>query len=258
MSQSIFPLLIVDTFIPSLWTLQSTTLTREYADLHYVKFPIAQGSETFPLNLTVTGTTNLGETFLQTKNSIQSTTHYLNFSDSSATGVGQIQKSANLSVVPSTGSLTTSGLVTATGGLTIGGANNITLGSGATAPTAGTQLGGATTGTFNTPLSAFSAEKVIATLTIPQSGTYIIFFSFQIFYTTLPSTSFISVNTGSSGGTPNIGYSPTVVNSGQGLVNGSFPLIVPSSTVGTVQLKYFITGTIDKIEKTFFTAIRIA
>ena len=62
MSQSIFPLLIVDTFIPSLWTLQSTTLTREYADLHYLKFPLAQGSETFPSNISVSGTTNLGIT----------------------------------------------------------------------------------------------------------------------------------------------------------------------------------------------------
>lgn len=121
MSQSIFPLLIVDSFIPSLWSLPTTALTREYADLNYVKFPIAQGSETFPSNLSVSGTTTLGETFLQTKNSVQATTHYLNFSDSSATGVGTIQKSANLSVVPSTGTLTTSGLITANGGITCNG-----------------------------------------------------------------------------------------------------------------------------------------
>jgi len=66
MSQSIFPILIVDKFIPSLWSLSSTTLTREYADLHYLKFPLAQGSETIPANLTVSGITSLGNTFINT------------------------------------------------------------------------------------------------------------------------------------------------------------------------------------------------
>jgi len=64
MSQSIFPTLIVDKFIPSLWSLSSTTLTREYADLHYLKYPLAQGSETIPANLTVSGITSLGNTFI--------------------------------------------------------------------------------------------------------------------------------------------------------------------------------------------------
>jgi len=62
MSQSIFPLLIVDTFITSLWSFDSPGLTREYADANYVRFPIAQGSQTFPLNLSVSGTTTLGTT----------------------------------------------------------------------------------------------------------------------------------------------------------------------------------------------------
>jgi hypothetical protein len=109
MSQSIFPTLITSSFIPQLWKF-TTGFTREYADLHYVKFPIAQGSQSFPLNLNVTGITTLGETNLQTKNSTQNLTHYLNFSDSSSTGVGAIQKSANFSVNPSTGIFTTSGL----------------------------------------------------------------------------------------------------------------------------------------------------
>jgi len=61
MSQTIFPTLLTDTFIPQLWSF-STGFTREYADLHYVKFPIAQGSQSFPLNLSVTGTTSLGAT----------------------------------------------------------------------------------------------------------------------------------------------------------------------------------------------------
>jgi hypothetical protein len=138
MSQSIFPTLITSTFIPTLWEF-STGFNREYADLHYVKFPIAQGSQSFPLDLTVTGTTTLGATNLQTKNSVQNSSHYLNFSDSSTTGVGAIQKSANFSVNPSTGTLTASGLVTGAG-LTVSGANNITLGDGSVAPGVG-QIG---------------------------------------------------------------------------------------------------------------------
>ena len=47
MSQSVFPTLITAGFIPSLWQFPSGQFTREYADLHYLKFPIAQGTETF-------------------------------------------------------------------------------------------------------------------------------------------------------------------------------------------------------------------
>ena len=140
MSQSIFPLLITDTFIPSLWRLPTDALTREYADLNYVKFPIAQGSETFPANLSVSGTTNLGETNLQTKNSAQNSNHYLNFSDSPSTGVGAIQKSANFVVNPSTGTFSASGLITANGGLTTGSGQVLTS-------TGTTTLTGATTAT---------------------------------------------------------------------------------------------------------------
>jgi hypothetical protein len=166
MSQTIFPTLITSSFIPQLWTF-STGFTREYADLHYVKFPIAQGSQSFPLNLSVTGTTTLGETNLQTKNTTQNLTHYLNFSDSSSTGVGQIQKSANFSVNPSTGIFTTSGL-------TMSGANNITLGDGTVAPTAGgTQLGSVYSGSYSPTVSTFTnaTNNTYSTLTLP-AGTY--------------------------------------------------------------------------------------
>jgi len=149
MSQSIYPTLITNTFIPSLWRSSSgQSITTSYLNSNFVRFPIAQGSQSFPSNLSVSGITNLGETNLQTKNSVQPTPHYLNFSDSSSTGVGAIQKSANFSVTPSTGALSVSGLITATGGLTVaspnllvanggltmGGANNITLGNGTSAP----------------------------------------------------------------------------------------------------------------------------
>jgi hypothetical protein len=153
MSQSIYPTLITNTFIPSLWRSSSgQSITTSYLNSNFVRFPIAQGSQSFPSNLSVSGITNLGETNLQTKNSTQITAHYLNFSDSFSTGVGAIQKSANFSVVPSTGALTVSGLITcgagftstglitANGGLTMGGSNNITLGTGTTAP-GGNQIG---------------------------------------------------------------------------------------------------------------------
>jgi hypothetical protein len=69
MSQTIFPTLITSSFIPQLWTF-STGFNREYADLHYVKFPIAQGSQSFPLNLSVSGTTSLGATTITGSNNI--------------------------------------------------------------------------------------------------------------------------------------------------------------------------------------------
>jgi len=70
MASSIFPLLITSSFIPSLWSLPTTTLTQQYADLNYVKFPIAQGSQTFPSNLTVSGITSLGGLTMSGSNNI--------------------------------------------------------------------------------------------------------------------------------------------------------------------------------------------
>ena len=74
-------------------------------------------------SLTATGShleidSSSGSVFIKTTNSNQNSTHYLNFSDSSATGVGAIQKSANLSCNPNQGSLTASGTIT--GGLISG------------------------------------------------------------------------------------------------------------------------------------------
>jgi hypothetical protein len=147
MSQSIFPTQITNSFNPDFWGSIGEGITTSFLNSNYLRFPVAQGSQTFPLNLTVSGITTLGETNLQTKESTQNLPHYLNFSDSSTTGVGAIQKSANFVVNPSTGTLTTTGAIVATGGLTatglisansgltIGGANNITAGDGTLAPT---------------------------------------------------------------------------------------------------------------------------
>jgi hypothetical protein len=170
MSQTIFPTLLTNTFIPQLWSF-STEFTREYADLHYVKFPIAQGSQTFPLNLNVNGITTLGETQLQTRNSTQSSSHYLNFSDSSATGVGHIQKSANFSVNPSTGIFTTSGL-------TMSGASNITLSNGTATPTSG-QLGYIYSGAVpGTTVLTNGGDRTLSTISSVNAGTYMIFGNF--------------------------------------------------------------------------------
>ena len=140
MSQSIFPTLITETFIPSLWRFPSGQITAEYLNTNFLKFPISQGSETISSNLSVSGITNLGETNLQTKNSTQNSNHYLNFSDNFSTGVGAIQKSANFVVNPSTGTFSASGLITANGGLTTGSGQVLTS-------TGTTTLTGATTAT---------------------------------------------------------------------------------------------------------------
>ena len=87
-----------------------------------------------------TTTNTIDKTGYTTKNSVQNSTHYINFSDSSSTGVGPIQKSANLSVNPSTGTLTTSGLITATGGLTTG-ASSVLTSAGTTTLTGATTTG---------------------------------------------------------------------------------------------------------------------
>jgi hypothetical protein len=147
MSQSIFPTQITNSFNPDFWGSIGEGITTSFLNSNYLRFPVAQGSQTFPLNLTVSGITNLGETNLQTKETVENRSHYLNFSDSSSTGVGHIQKSANFVVNPSTGTLTTTGeivatggltatgLIRANGGLTIGGPNHITAGDGTIAPT---------------------------------------------------------------------------------------------------------------------------
>lgn len=59
------------------------------------------------INLTDGTTTNsITELGYTTRNSVQNIAHYLNFSDSSSTGVGAIQKTAGLSCNPSTNTIT--------------------------------------------------------------------------------------------------------------------------------------------------------
>jgi len=53
-----------------------------------------------------TTTNTLNKTGYTTKNSVQNSTHYLNFSDNSATGIGPIQKTAGISCNPNLNSIT--------------------------------------------------------------------------------------------------------------------------------------------------------
>lgn len=53
-----------------------------------------------------TTTNTIDKTGYTTRNSVQNSTHYLNFSDSSSTGTGAIQKTAGLSCNPSTNTIT--------------------------------------------------------------------------------------------------------------------------------------------------------
>jgi hypothetical protein len=68
----------------------------------FLEFPTAQGLETFPNGLigSLTGNATSAST-ITTANSTENVSHYLNFSNSSATGVGTVQKTAGLSCNPS-------------------------------------------------------------------------------------------------------------------------------------------------------------
>jgi hypothetical protein len=59
-----------------------------------------------------TTTNTINKSGYTTRNSVQNSTHYLNFSDNSATGTGAIQKTAGLSCNPSTNTLSATTLTT--------------------------------------------------------------------------------------------------------------------------------------------------
>jgi hypothetical protein len=101
--------------------------------------PLVAGDPTIVLSDGST-TNTINKFGYTTRPSSENQAHYLNFSNSASQGTGQIQKSANFSVNPSTGTFTAGGLVTATGGLTTGTGSVLTS-------TGTTTLGGATTAT---------------------------------------------------------------------------------------------------------------
>ena len=72
----------------------------------FLEFPTAQGVETFPNGLigNVSGNATSAST-ITTQTSNEAVTHYLNFSNSSATGVGIVQKNSAITCFPSTGTI---------------------------------------------------------------------------------------------------------------------------------------------------------
>lgn len=86
------------------------------AEVDTTKLRVGLGTDVATVNptqITITdGTTTntINKTGYTTRNSVQNATHFLNFSDSSATGTGAIQKTAGLSCNPSTNTLTASNL----------------------------------------------------------------------------------------------------------------------------------------------------
>jgi hypothetical protein len=73
----------------------------------FLEFPTAQGLETFPNGLigNLTGNATSAST-ITTASSTENVAHYLNFSNSSSTGIGTVQKTAGLSCNPSANSIT--------------------------------------------------------------------------------------------------------------------------------------------------------
>lgn len=65
MSISTPPTFILDIFIPYYWNIGQTEITQDYADAHYLKFPVGQGTQSIP-NLIVSGTTTLANTSVST------------------------------------------------------------------------------------------------------------------------------------------------------------------------------------------------
>jgi hypothetical protein len=118
----------LDTFNNTYWTTDDIPLTQAEANKLYLKYPIAQGTQTLQA-VNINGITTINETTTitnsknllltdgtttntishsgyTTRNSVQNLTHYLNFSDSSSTGIGNIQKTAGISCNPFTNNIT--------------------------------------------------------------------------------------------------------------------------------------------------------
>jgi hypothetical protein len=110
----------VDTFNNLYWIEADNNITQAAADLRYLKFPTAQGTENL-LAISVNGPATINNQSLiitdgtttntvtkngyTTKNTTADATHFLDFSDSSSTGIGAIQKTAGLSCNPSTNTI---------------------------------------------------------------------------------------------------------------------------------------------------------
>jgi len=133
----------------------SAILTQEVADERYLARENVATSDatTTQFSGDVTASSFVGN--YKTNNSVQNLTHYLNFSDSSSTGIGAIQKNVGLTFNPSIGPLS------ANGGLTI-----------PTGPILGRNDTGANTfnGTLSTPTHPIG-WTILATKTLTAGNT---------------------------------------------------------------------------------------
>ena len=180
--------------------------------------------------------------------SSQTTT--VNIASGTGTGAVTIGGASNTTTLAS-------GTINMNGNLIMGTGDNITLAPATSyvAPTAGTMLGGITNGSFTTPSSAFSANKNVATLTIPQVGIYMCSFSFRTNYTTKPTVENITV-TGTALPLPSFICGGSFLSSTSDTFSGSF--IAPITTAGTLVLTFTITGTVNTITINSYSAVRIA
>jgi hypothetical protein len=178
-----------------------------------------------------------------------SQTTTVNIASGTGTGLVTIGSSTNTTTLASA-------TINMNGNLIMGTGDNITLqpNTGYVAPTAGTMLGGITNGSFTTPASAFSANKNVATLTIPQVGIYLCSFSFRTNYTTKPTVENITV-TGTALPLPSFICGGAFLSSTSDTFDGSF--IAPITTAGTLVLTFTITGTVNTITVNSYSAVRI-
>jgi hypothetical protein len=201
-----------------------------------------------------TTTNTINKTGITTRNSEQNVTHYLTFVDTSTSGISAIQKTAGIECNPLNNTISATTFI----GSVNTNNSNITLRTDGSAPISGTQLGGITIGSFLTPSSSFQITKNIATLTISTPGVYLICFSFQANYSTLPTINYVTI-TGTALPLPSFITGYSTIQIGELTFGGSIPAVI--STIGTLILTYnvspTVTGTITGLFTRSFTATRI-
>ena len=168
-----------------------------------------------------TTTNTINKSGYTTRNSVQNITHYLNFSDSSATGTGAIQKSTGIECNPSTKTITTTTFI---GNLT-GTASNATT---ATTATNITTTSDNTSGTYFIPFSK-TAAGVSTQIFLDDTTTAL---------TYNPSTSNLTATTftGNLTGTASNATSATTATTATNIAGGSGGSIPYQSAASTTAL----------------------
>jgi hypothetical protein len=125
----------------------------------------------------------------------------------------------------------------------------------ATVPVAGTQLGGLTSVILSG--GGYSANTTIGTLNIPTIGTYIVVFSFNTPYVTIPTAHRLDIG-GTAVGLPVLSFGYTSFGSTTLIQGCSGSFLFRCTTTGSILLNDVITGTISNVASGHFTATRIA